>query len=80
MPKLKAALAHSLRARNMPQLVFKHDSLTAKQQELEDIFRRLDEEDEEEAATEIESEEEQEERGGMQVQQQQKGGRQRRPE
>jgi hypothetical protein len=35
--------------RNVPQLVFRHDSLTSQQQQLEDAFRRMDEEVEEEA-------------------------------
>ena len=43
-PKLRSALARALKARNMPQLVFKHDGLTERQQEVEDVFRRLDEE------------------------------------
>jgi hypothetical protein len=45
-PKLRSALAHALRARNMPQLEFRHDSLTAQQQEVEDIFRMLEEQEE----------------------------------
>lgn len=50
-PKLRSALAHALRARNMPQLEFRHDSLTARQQEVEDILQRLEEEEEGEEAT-----------------------------
>ena len=52
-PKLRSALARALKARNMPQLVFRHDGLTERQQEVEDVFRRLDEEaeaEQEEAA------------------------------
>lgn len=49
-PKLRAALARALRARHVPQLCFKHDSLTPQQQELDDIFARLDDEAEEEQA------------------------------
>ena len=49
-PKLRSALARALKARNMPQLVFKHDGLTQRQQEVEDVFRRLDEEAEAERA------------------------------
>jgi hypothetical protein len=49
-PKLRSALARALKARNMPQLVFKHDGLTEQQQEVEDVFRRLDEEAEAERA------------------------------
>lgn len=44
-PRLRAEVARVLRARNVPQLVFRHDGLTARQQEIEDVFRQLDEEE-----------------------------------
>ncbi|KAL4430570.1 hypothetical protein ABPG77_005810 [Micractinium sp. CCAP 211/92] len=41
-PRLRAAVASALRARNAPQLVFRHDGLTPQQQEVEELLARLD--------------------------------------
>ena len=41
-------MARALGARNVPRLVFRHDGLTPRQQQLEDVFRRLDEQEAEE--------------------------------
>ncbi|KAL4436945.1 hypothetical protein ABPG75_004084 [Micractinium tetrahymenae] len=41
-PRLRAAVAAALRARNAPQLVFRHDGLTPQQQEVEEVFQLLD--------------------------------------
>lgn len=42
--RLRSAVATVLGARNVPQLEFRHDSLSPQQQTLEGIFRELDEE------------------------------------
>lgn len=43
--KLRAEVARALRARHAPQLIFRRDALTPRQQEVEDVFRRLEEEE-----------------------------------
>lgn len=40
---MRGEVARVLRARNVPQLVFRHDGLTPRQQEVEDVFRQLEE-------------------------------------
>lgn len=47
---MRAAVASALRVRNAPQLVFRHDGLTPQQQEVEEVFQRLDAEAAAEAA------------------------------
>lgn len=49
-PRLRAAVASALRARNAPHLVFRHDGLTPQQQEAEEALLRLDAEVAAEAA------------------------------
>ncbi|GAB4823108.1 hypothetical protein N2152v2_010154 [Parachlorella kessleri] len=43
-PRLRSAVAKVLGARNVPRLEFRQDRPSRRQQEIEDVFRRLDEE------------------------------------
>ena len=43
-PRLRSAVARVLGARNVPRLEFRQDRLSRRQQDIDDVFRRLDEE------------------------------------
>lgn len=44
LPQLKAAVAKRLGARHMPRLEFRLDKLSNEEQDIEDIFKQLDDE------------------------------------